>query len=293
MRCSSAAARTGSGPNRRPTGTAAGETTDGWRRRRIVVDVKFLLAQFAMYALAAFVIGVVVGVLWQRRPVRLATDRLRRAERAKLSVDDRLAQSEVDLQRATAALAASQDLSRVVAGLRSELVEVSAAGQAAVAARHASESQIAQLRADLDRRIVPSYATISAGDLQRRHSADVAELRAEHQRELDRRAAERAEQLGESAIAMALLQERLSSTERHLLALQRRHNDHLRTTQTALTAAVVRAEQAEALVSALPRHRTGADTSSAVIDLRPVINATANATANANVTANADSGSAA
>lgn len=259
--------------------------------------MKFLLAQFAMYALAAFVIGVVVGVLWQRRPVRLATDRLRRAERAKLSVDDRLAQSEVDLQRATADLAASQDLSRVVAGLRSELVEASAAGQAAVAARHASESQIAQLRADLDRRIVPSYATISAGDLQRQHSADVAELRAEHQRELDRRAAERAEQLGESAIAMALVQERLSSTERHLLALQRRHNDHLRTTQTALTAAVVRAEQAEALVSALPRHRTGADTSSAVIDLRPGTNATANAngnaTANANVTVNADSGSAA
>ncbi len=237
--------------------------------------MKFLLAQFAVYALAAFVIGVVVGVLWQRRPVRLATDRLRRAERARLSVDDRLAHSEVELLRANSALGASQDLTRVVAGLRSELVEASAAGQAAVAAKHVAESQIAQLRADLDRRIVPSYATISAGDLQRQHSANVAELRAEHQRELDRRAAERAEQLSESAIAMALVRERLASAERHLLALQRRHNEHLRTTQTALTAAVVRAEQAEALVSALPRQRTGVDARSEVIDLRPVTTAIA------------------
>lgn len=235
--------------------------------------MKFLLAQFAVYALAAFVIGVLVGVLWQRRPVRLAADRLRRAERAKLSVDDRLAQSEVELQRATTALGASKDLTRVVASLRSELVEVSAAGQAAIAAKHAAESQIAQLRADLDRRIVPSYATISAGDMQRQHSANVAELRAEHQRELDRLAAERAEQLSESAIAMALVQEKLASSERHLRALQRRHNDHLGITQTALTAAVVRAEQAEALVSALPRQRTGVDGRSEVIDLRPVTTA--------------------
>lgn len=229
--------------------------------------MKFLLVQFAVYAAAAFAVGVAAGVLWQRRPVRAATNRMRRLERAKRSVEERLAQAELDLQRTSVELAASQDLRRVVAGLRLELVEVSAAHQAAVAAKDSTALAVIQLRADLDRRVVPTYSSSSVGDAERRHSADVAALRAERDLDAIRRTAERNELAAQHSVETAALLERLGSTERELQALQRRHHEYLRTTQTSLTAAVVRAERAEALLS-LRQSVVGDVTVASVIDLR-------------------------
>lgn len=229
--------------------------------------MKFLLAQFVAYAVAAFAVGVAAGVLWQRRPVRESVDRARRLERAKLSVEDRLTHAELDLERSRAEVAAAQDLSRVATNLRLELIEMSAAHQAAIAAKDASDFQLVQLRADLDRRVMPAFSSSSAAEAERRHSADVAVLRAEHRAEVQRQTADRAELVAHHSAAMAAVQEQLGSAERELQAFQRRHNEYLRITQTSLTAAIVRAERAEALLSVRPSVGDGVD-APAVIDLR-------------------------
>ena len=69
----------------------------------------------------------------------------------------------------------------------------------------------------------------------------------------------------------ASLTERLLASERHLRDLQHRHNNYVRSAQAALTAAVVRAEQAEAALSvtrAKLDRSGGDDDTGQVIDLR-------------------------
>lgn len=232
--------------------------------------MKFLLAQFLAYALAAFAIGVAVGFLWQRRPVAVANDRVRRLERSKLTVETQLA----DAERALAAAEQSQGLVRdrgnELAQLRAGVVELRAERHAAVAAKDAAESQVVQLRSDLDRRILPSFSSVSPSDQQRQHSADIADLRAEHQQELDRRSAERTELLHAHAVATAALEERLAAVERERQAAWVRHNQFVHASQTAITGALVRAEQAEAAVSVARSAvaRSDQQPQAPVIDLR-------------------------
>ena len=231
--------------------------------------MKFVIAEFVLYALAAFGIGAVAGTMWQRRPIRRAADRVRRLERAKLSADQRWIQVERERNVAQAELSEAKAMLGSVSELRLRLAEATSERQAAVAAREAADLHVARLRADLDARTLPIFVPIRTVGEDAQSSASIAKL--EHEHEHEREFAERLELVRRNEALNASLTERLLASERHLRDLQHRHNNYVRSAQAALTAAVVRAEQAEAGLSvarAKLERRDGSDDEGAVIDLR-------------------------
>jgi hypothetical protein len=228
--------------------------------------MKFVVAQFIAYAAAAFGVGIVAGMTWQRRPIARAVERSRRLERASMTSDDRCARAERERDSARTELAEARTALGSVAKLRSELADALADRQAALAARDAAEVVSIQLRSDLDARVVPAFALVSSGEA---NVVDEAELRAGFEREREATLAERLELVRRNEALNASLTERLLAAERHLRDLQHRHNNYVRSAQAALTAAVIRAEQAEATVS-MARARTNPTdpTVGSVIDLR-------------------------
>lgn len=213
------------------------------------VSVKFLLAQFALYALAAFALGVAVGFLWQRRPVRESLDRVRRLEKAKIGVDVRLEQAERERDDVRASASEAAAALATVAELRAATAEAIAERHAAIAAKDAAEAKAEQLRLDIDRRVAPVFADHGITDLQREHSAALAQLRAEHRRELNAQRIEAESRERENASTLAALRERIASLEADRRAMQVRHNEFVRSSQIEITNATVRAEQAEARLS--------------------------------------------
>lgn len=227
--------------------------------------MKFVVAQFAVYAAATFVVGIVVGVLWQRRPIAQAKDRVRRLERTALTSDERRVRAEAERTAARTELAQARADLDAMAPLRAELADALAERHAALAARNAADVHNAQLRSDLDARVLPAF--VPAAPVAPAY-VDAASLRAELAEERERELAGRLELVRRNEALNASLTERLLSADRHLRDLQQRHNNYVRSAQAALTAAVLRAEQAEAAAAIrAPKPRTG-DTGSTVIDLR-------------------------
>ncbi len=156
-----------------------------------------------------------------------------------------------------------------VAELRTSLAEVSAERQAAIASREAADLHVARLRADLDARTLPTFLAVRSTPAE--HEALAAD---DQQGEREKEFADRLELVRRNEALNASLTERLLASERHLRDLQHRHNNYVRSAQAALTAAVVRAEQAEAALSVtrlkLERSLGSEETGEAgqVIDLR-------------------------
>jgi hypothetical protein len=228
--------------------------------------VKSLLAQFALYALASFAVGVAVGWLWQRRPIRLSEDRARRLEQVQRSMEARLSQSERDCASARNEVLELSKSHAVVAALRTEMADVVAERQAALAARDSAQSRVAQLRSDLDARPLQVFSAVTAEDLQRKHSSELAEVRAAHRRERDADAAARFETMQNTENQLATVQEQLRSAETHIANLRTLHANHVRSSQQELTAALLRAEIAEAQLVSPPSTTPGLR--GGVIDLR-------------------------
>ncbi len=232
--------------------------------------MKFVVAEFVLYALAAFAVGVAAGATWQRRPIRRATDRVRLLERAKLSADQRWIQVERERAAVETELAEARTMLGSVSELRTQLAEANAERQAAVAAREAADLHVARLRTDLDARTLPTFTPVgptigtTGDDAERGREA-------EREREGQRDLADRLELVRRNEALNASLTERLLAAERHLRDLQHRHNNYVRSAQAALTAAVVRAEQAEAGLSVAKSARTTPESNGGganVIDLR-------------------------
>ena len=233
--------------------------------------VKFVVAEFVLYALAAFAVGVAAGATWQRRPIRRAGDRVRILERAKLSADQRWISVEREREALKAELAEARIMLGSVTELRSQLAEAHAARQAAVAAREAAELHVTRLRSDLDARTLPTFTPVQPSAGAANESSDVVGRRAEQERQVERDLADRLELVRRNEALNASLTERLLAAERHVRDLQHRHNSYVRSAQAALTAAVVRAEQAESglSVARAALSRVGSDDVAAtVIDLR-------------------------
>jgi hypothetical protein len=228
--------------------------------------MKFVVAQFIAYAAAAFGVGIVAGMTWQRRPIARAVERARRLERATQSSDERCSRAERERDAARTQLAEARTALGAVVKLRGELADAVAERQAALAARDSAEVASAQLRADLDARVLPAFALAAPGS---QTAEPDTELRAEFDRERDQDLSERLELVRRNEALNASLTERLLAAERHLRDLQHRHNNYVRSAQAALTAAVIRAEQAEAGLS-MARARTNQvdDERGTVIDLR-------------------------
>ena len=233
--------------------------------------VKFVVAEFVLYALAAFAVGVAAGTTWQRRPIRRAGDRVRLLERAKLSADQRW----IGVERECAAMKVELDEARAMLGsvteLRSRLAEANAERQAAVAAREAADLRSTRLRSDLDARTLPTFTAVRPTSADDDDASDLVARRAEQERQGERELADRLELVRRNEALNASLTERLLAAERHVRDLQHRHNSYVRSAQAALTAAVVRAEQAEASLSVARATlaRVGpADAAATVIDLR-------------------------
>jgi hypothetical protein len=228
--------------------------------------MKFVVAQFIAYAAAAFGVGVVAGMTWQRRPIVRALERSRRLERATQSSDERCARAERERDAARTELAEARTALGAVVKIRGELADALAERQAALAARDTAELASAQLRSDLDARVLPAFALAAPGGATPEPERD---LRAEFDRERDQNLSERLELVRRNEALNASLTERLLAAERHLRDLQHRHNSYVRSAQSALTAAVIRAEQAEAGLSVA---RAGAtpvgEAVGTVIDLR-------------------------
>ncbi len=227
--------------------------------------MKFLVAQFAVYAAAALVIGVVVGVLWQRRPIAQAKDRVRRLERTALTSDERCIRAEAERDAARTELVRAQGDLDAMAPLRAELAGVMAERHAALAARDAADVHNAQLRSDLDARLLPAFVLAAPVVPE---PVDPSSLRAEFAEERERELADRLEMVRRNESLNASLTERLLSADRHLRDLQQRHNNYVRSAQAALTAAVLRAEQAEAAAAIRPATSRSPDRGPTVIDLR-------------------------
>ena len=234
--------------------------------------MKFVVAEFVLYALAAFAVGVAAGTTWQRRPIRRAGDRVRLLERAKLSADQRW----IGVERECASMKVELDEARAMLGsvteLRSRLAEADAERQAAVAAREAADLRSTRLRSDLDARTLPTFTAIrSTSDDDDEDASGLVARRAEQERQGERELADRLELVRRNEALNASLTERLLAAERHVRDLQHRHNSYVRSAQAALTAAVVRAEQAEAglSVARATLARVGPAVAAAtVIDLR-------------------------
>lgn len=235
--------------------------------------MKFVVAEFVLYALAAFAVGVAAGTTWQRRPIRRAGDRVRVLERAKLSADQRWISVERERSAMKVELAEARAMLGSVTELRSQLAEASAERQVAIAAREAAELQAIRLRSDLDARMLPTFTPIrpTTADADTEDDSDLVSRRAELERQGERELADRLELVRRNEALNASLTERLLAAERHVRDLQHRHNSYVRSAQAALTAAVVRAEQAEASLSVAraTATRVGSDDDAAtVIDLR-------------------------
>ncbi len=233
--------------------------------------MKFVVAEFVLYALAAFAVGVAAGATWQRRPIRRATNRVRILERAKLSADQRWMQVEREREALKAELAEARGMLGSVAALRTGLAEAHAERQAAVAAREAADIHVARLRADLDARTLPTFTPVLPMVTMTKDDAEPASRSAEREVESQRELADRLELVRRNEALNASLTERLLAAERHVRDLQQRHNNYVRSAQAALTAAVVRAEQAEASLSVAKAARTAQEPEPAgaiVIDLR-------------------------
>lgn len=230
--------------------------------------MKFVVAEFVLYALAAFAVGAAAGSSWQRRPVRRAGDRVRVLERAKLSADQRWMSVERDREALTSELAEARAMLGSVTELRSQLAETHAERQAAVAAREAADLHVARLRSDLDARMLPTFVPVTSVDID--DESDLVVRRAEQERRRESDLADRLELVRRNEALNASLTERLLSAERHVRDLQHRHNSYVRSAQAALTAAVVRAEQAEASLSVARAMltRVGSEVAANVIDLR-------------------------
>ncbi len=233
--------------------------------------MKFVVAEFMLYALAAFVVGVAAGTTWQRRPIRRAGDRVRVLERAKLSADQRWIGVEREREALKVELAEARAMLGSVTELRSRLAEAHAERQAAVAAREAADHHVIRLRADLDARTLPMFTPVQLTVDDGEDSSELLGRRAEQDRQVERDLADRLELVRRNEALNASLTERLLAAERHVRDLQHRHNSYVRSAQAALTAAVVRAEQAEAGLSvaraALSRVESG-NAAATVIDLR-------------------------
>lgn len=228
--------------------------------------MKFVVVQFVAYAAAAFGVGIVVGIIWQRRPIARAMERARRLERAAQSSDERSSRAERERDGARTELAEARTALGAVAKLRGELADAVAERQAALAARDAAEAASGYLRADLDARVLPAFALASPGGSA---SESQEGLREEFDRERDQNLSERLELVRRNEALNASLTERLLAAERHLRDLQHRHNNYVRSAQAALTAAVIRAEQAEAGLSMARAHTNQQpDSAGTVIDLR-------------------------
>lgn len=228
--------------------------------------MKFVIAEFVLYALAAFGVGAAAGAMWQRRPIRRAADRVRRLERAKLSADQRWMQVERERDAVRAELSEVRTMLGSVVDLRSSLAEATAERQAAIASREAAEIHVTRLRADLDARTLPTFLPVRSTPTEELALADD-----ERERERQRELANRLELVRRNEALNASLTERLLASERHLRDLQHRHNNYVRSAQAALTAAVVRAEQAEAALSvtrAKVDRNVEFDHAGQVIDLR-------------------------
>ena len=233
--------------------------------------VKFVVAEFVLYALAAFAVGVAAGATWQRRPIRRATDRVRLLERAKLSADQRWIHVEREHEALKAELAEARTMLRSVSELRTELAEVQAERHAAVAAREAADMHVARLRSDLDARTLPTFTPVLPTVTRTTDDTGPATRAAERGRDDERELADRLELVRRNEALNASLTERLLAAERHVRDLQHRHNNYVRSVQAALTAAVVRAEQAEAGLSVAKAARATPEPEAAgaiVIDLR-------------------------
>ena len=237
--------------------------------------MKFVVAEFVLYALAAFAVGVAAGITWQRRPIRRAGDRVRVLERAKLSADQRWISVEREREGMKEELAEARSMLGSVTELRSQLAEANAERQAAVAAREAADLHVIRLRSDLDARTLPTFTPVrpitADADADAVDDSDLVVRRAEQERQGERDLADRLELVRRNEALNASLTERLLAAERHVRDLQHRHNSYVRSAQAALTAAVVRAEQAEAILSvgraALNRVGSGEEAAT-IIDLR-------------------------
>jgi hypothetical protein len=228
--------------------------------------MKFVVAQFIAYAAAAFGVGVVAGMTWQRRPIARAIERSRRLERATQSSDERCVRAERERDAARTELAEARTALGAVVKIRGELADALAERQAALAARDAAEVASTQLRSDLDARVLPAFALATPGGTTTEPERD---LRVEFDRERDQNLSERLELVRRNEALNASLTERLLAAERHLRDLQHRHNNYVRSAQAALTAAVIRAEQAEAGLSMARARTTPVDEAvGTVIDLR-------------------------
>ena len=233
--------------------------------------MKFVVAEFVLYALAAFAVGVAAGITWQRRPIRRAGDRVRVLERAKLSADQRWISVEREREGMKEELAEARSMLGSVTELRSQLAEANAERQAAVAAREAADLHVIRLRSDLDARTLPTFTPVRPITADAVDDSDLVVRRAEQERQGERDLADRLELVRRNEALNASLTERLLAAERHVRDLQHRHNSYVRSAQAALTAAVVRAEQAEASLSvgraALNRVGSGEEAAT-IIDLR-------------------------
>lgn len=227
--------------------------------------MKFVVAQFAAYAAATFAVGLVVGVLWQRRPIAQARDRVRRLERTTMTSDERCVRAESQRAVALTELALAQADLDAMSPLRAELADALAERHAALAARDAADVHNSQLRSDLDARMLPAFV-LAAPILAER--VDASTQRAESDAERERELADRLEMVRRNEALNASLTERLLSADRHLRDLQQRHNNYVRSAQAALTAAVLRAEKAEAAAAIRPTSSRPSDHGASVIDLR-------------------------
>lgn len=214
------------------------------RRRVSSPTVKFLVAQFALYALASLVVGAVAATLWWRPLVAQLRREHQRAAAHRQALEQSLAESE---RRAAADRATIESLGDLVGDLH-EVRRALTMVEAELEAGSMHQSQATARVAELEQTVEGLWADARNGqaavaELQRMKSNFAERL------EALRAERDRSERLRADALARATL------AEQELVSLRSLHAVTVQRAQAERSALELRADRAEAALKHVAREQ--------------------------------------